>query len=69
MTGYDIASAVLTAVSLGYRVEALMTELEARRAAGATDAEILAYFRGLAQKALDAAQAAIDAQTKGHPDA
>lgn len=69
MTGYDLASAVLTAVSLGYRVEALMAELEARRAAGASDAEILAYFRALAQGSIDAAQAALDAQKGDRPDA
>lgn len=55
-----IAELLLTAAAAGLRVELIAQELKTRRTAGETDEQILAWARGLAQRALDDAQAAID---------
>ena len=60
MTGYEIAQAVLTVISLGYRVEAMLSQLAAMKAAGKTEDEVLEYFRKLAEKGIADAQKSID---------
>ncbi len=49
----DIALAVLDLIAAGVQRQAIIDDLRTRQAAGATDAEISAYLKDLADRKLD----------------
>lgn len=62
MDAVKMLEVVLTAFAVSLRVDELVAEYDKRKAAGATDDELAAWIRSLADSSINAAQKAINDQ-------